>query len=57
MKVEFHPAASAEFQAASAYHEKEVSGLGEAFISEVERVAELMKRSVISSSIRRRGKL
>ena len=57
MKVEFHPAASAEFQAASAYHEKEVSGLGEAFISEVERVAELMKRSVICSSIRRRGKL
>ena len=42
MKVEFHPEASAEFQAASAYYEKEVPGLGEAFISEVERVAELI---------------
>jgi plasmid stabilization system protein ParE len=42
MKVEFHPEASAEFQAASAYYEKEVPGLGEAFISQVERVAELI---------------
>ena len=41
MKVEFHPEASAEFQAAAAYYEKEVLGLGEAFISEVERVAEI----------------
>lgn len=42
MKVEFHPEASAEFQAAAAYYENEVPGLGEAFISEVERVAEII---------------
>ena len=42
MKVEFHPEASAEFQGAAAYYENEVPGLGEAFISEVERVAEII---------------
>lgn len=42
MRVEFHPAANAEFHAAAAYYEKEVPGLGEAFISEVERVVELI---------------
>jgi len=43
MEAEFHPEASAEFQAASAYYENEVPGLGEALISEVERVTELMQ--------------
>jgi toxin ParE1/3/4 len=42
MRVEFHPEANTEFQAAAAYYEKEVPGLGEAFISELERVAELI---------------
>jgi plasmid stabilization system protein ParE len=42
MKIEFHPEASAEFQEAAVYYEKEVPGLGRAFISEVERVAELI---------------
>ncbi len=43
MKAEFHLEASAEFQAASVFYEKEVPGLGEAFISEVESVVELIE--------------
>ena len=42
MSIEFHPQASEEFQAASAYYENEIPGLGEGFISEVERIAELI---------------
>ena len=44
MEVEFHPEAAAEFAAASAYYEEEVPGLGDAFITELERVAELIKQ-------------
>ena len=44
MEVEFHPEAAAEFTAASAYYEEEVPGLGDAFITELERVAELIKQ-------------
>ena len=36
MRVEFHPTASEEFEAAAAYYNNEVPGLGAAFISEVE---------------------
>lgn len=43
MEVEFHPEAAAEFGAAAVYYEEEVPGLGEAFISELEKVAELIK--------------
>ena len=44
MEVEFHPEAAAEFKAASAYYEEEAPGLGDAFITELERVAELIKQ-------------
>jgi len=44
MEVEFHPEAAAEFTAASVYYEEEVPGLGGAFITELERVAELIKQ-------------
>ena len=44
MEVEFHPKAAAEFTAASAYYEEEVPGLGGAFITELERVTELIKQ-------------
>jgi toxin ParE1/3/4 len=43
VNVEFHPEASTEFQAASTYYENEVPGLGEGFISELERIAELIE--------------
>ena len=44
MEVELHPEAAAEFTAASAYYEQQVPGLGEAFITELERVVELIKQ-------------
>lgn len=43
MRIEFHPDANEEFRAASAYYNNEVPGLGEGFISEVERIAELIQ--------------
>jgi plasmid stabilization system protein ParE len=43
MRVEFHPTASEEFEAASAYYNNEVPGLGAGFISEVERISELIQ--------------
>ena len=45
MEVEFHPEAAAEFTAASGFYEEEVLGLGDAFITELERVAELIKQN------------
>ncbi len=44
MEVEFHPEASAEFMAASAYYEAEVPGLGDAFVNELERVVALIRQ-------------
>ncbi len=38
MNVEFHPAADAELRAAVAFYERRVAGLGEDFLTEVERV-------------------
>jgi plasmid stabilization system protein ParE len=43
MSVGFHPEASREFQAASTYYENEIPGLGKGFISELERIAELIE--------------
>lgn len=43
MRLEFHPTASEEFEAATAYYYNEVPGLEAAFISEVERISELIQ--------------
>ncbi len=43
MNTEFHPEASLEFQAAADFYENEVPGLGEGFISEVERITALIE--------------
>jgi len=42
MKYEFHPAAEFEIIEAAAHYESEVTGLGERFGDEVERVIELL---------------
>ena len=42
MKSEFHPEAEQEFIEASVFYESRVPGLGERFIAEVERAAELL---------------
>jgi toxin ParE1/3/4 len=42
MKYEFHPEAEFEIIEAAAHYESEVSGLGERFGDEVERVIELL---------------
>ena len=44
MEIEFHPETAAELTAVSVYYEEEVPGLGDAFITELERVAELVKQ-------------
>jgi len=43
MNIEFHPEASLEFLAAADFYENEVPGLGEGFISEVERITALIE--------------
>ena len=42
MKVVFHPAASDEIVETTAYYEDEVPGLGDGFITEVEKVIEVL---------------
>ena len=42
MKPIFHPAASEEIVETTAYYEREVPGLGDGFITEVERVIEVL---------------
>lgn len=41
-KVGFHPAASGEFRETASYYEHHVTGLGEEFLAEVERVCALL---------------
>ena len=43
MKVEFHPNTAEEFVETVTFYEHEVSGLGEGFILEVEKVVELVQ--------------
>ena len=43
MKAEFHPAASEEIVETAVFYDNEVPGLGDRFISEVERVVELLR--------------
>ncbi|MGI0024433.1 MAG: type II toxin-antitoxin system RelE/ParE family toxin [Nitrososphaera sp.] len=42
MKAEFHPEAEEEFIEASLFYDLELLGLGEGFISEVQRVTKLL---------------
>ena len=42
MKFEFHPSAEAEFLESVGFYESKVSGLGEAFIAEVETAINLI---------------
>lgn len=44
MKVEIHPEAEREFIEASRYYEARVPGLGEAFVSELEQLKNLLSR-------------
>jgi hypothetical protein len=37
VKVEFNPVADSELRAAASYYEDRVSGLGDAFLADVER--------------------
>lgn len=43
MKVEFHPTAIEEFVETAAFYESTVTGLGAGFISDVERVVDLLE--------------
>ena len=43
MAVGFHPEASEEVSEAAAYYEQEVQGLGEAFLSEIERAIRFLE--------------
>jgi toxin ParE1/3/4 len=43
MRVDFQPDASEQFQASAAYYNNAVPGLGEAFVSEVERITEIIQ--------------
>lgn len=43
MRVDFHPAAAEEIDASATYYDTVLPGLGERFISEVERVTELIR--------------
>jgi len=42
MKAAFHPTASEEIVETTAYYEGEVPGLGERFVTEVERIIEVL---------------
>lgn len=42
MKAKFHPKASEEIVETTAYYESEVPGLGASFITEVERIVEVL---------------
>jgi len=42
MKVDFHPNAREEFIASSNYYETQVTGLGNEFINELEKITDLL---------------
>lgn len=44
MKVEFHPQAEEEFIEAALFYEREVPGLGDAFIDELDLVTDLIQK-------------